>query len=74
MAWREEARFGNVEASGPVTAAGGVVLPTYTTATLPSAATGTVVICSDGNGGAATLAHFNGTNWLDSDGDTCSAS
>jgi hypothetical protein len=46
--------------------AAGPVLPTFTLAQLPSAAsnTGRIVRCSNGNAGAACLAVSNGTSWL----------
>lgn len=52
-------------------------LPVHTVANAPSAAAagvGAVIFVSNGNGGAATIAVSNGTNWLDADGDTISAS
>jgi len=60
--------------SGPVTSTAGfigdIVLPTYTVATAPSAATagaGTIVYVSNGAGGTAILAFSDGTNWKRSD-------
>jgi len=60
--------------SGPVTSTAGfigdIVLPTYTVANAPSAATagaGTIVYVSNGAGGAAILAFSDGTNWKRSD-------
>ena len=45
---------------------GPVVLPTYTTVTLPNvaASVGMLVRCSDGDAGGACLALSNGTHWL----------
>ena len=68
--------------SGPVTSTAGfigdIVLPTYTVATAPSAATagaGTIVYVSNGAGGTAILAFSDGTNWKRSDtGGTIAAS
>lgn len=81
MAWRERARFGVVSvektlaveeaisSSTTVTAAIAVVLPTYTVATAPAAAsyTGGMIYLSDGAGGNPTSAVSDGTNWLRSD-------
>lgn len=60
--------------SGPVTSTNGfigdIVVPTYTVANAPSAATagaGTVVFVSNGAAGAAILAFSDGTNWKRSD-------
>jgi len=60
--------------SGPVTSTAGfigdIVLPTYTVATAPSAATagaGTIVYVSNGAGGTAILAFSDGANWKRSD-------
>jgi len=60
--------------SGPVTSTAGfigdIVLPTYTVANAPSAATagaGTIVYVSNGAGGTAILAFSDGTNWKRSD-------
>jgi len=44
---------------------GGLVLPTYTVATLPTnRVTGTIVYCSDGNAGQESLVLYDGTNWV----------
>tara|TARA_R110001599_G_scaffold234353_4_gene433487 strand:- start:2026 stop:2250 length:225 start_codon:yes stop_codon:yes gene_type:complete len=67
--------------SGPVTSTAGfvgdIIVPTYTVATAPSAATagaGTLVYVSNGAAGAAILAFSNGTDWKRSDtGATISA-
>jgi hypothetical protein len=60
--------------SGPVTSTNGfigdIVVPTYTVANAPSAATagaGTLVYVSNGAAGAAILAFSNGTDWKRSD-------
>ena len=60
--------------SGPVTSTAGfvgdIIVPTYTVATAPSAATagaGTIVYVSNGAGGTAILAFSNGTDWKRSD-------
>ena len=60
--------------SGPVTSTAGfigdIVLPTYTVANAPSAATagaGTIVYVSNGAGGTAILAFSDGANWKRSD-------
>ena len=68
--------------SGPVTSTNGfigdIVVPTYTVANAPSAATagaGTIVFVSNGAGGSAILAFSDGTNWKRSDtGATIAAS
>jgi len=68
--------------SGPVTSTAGfvgdIIVPTYTVANAPSAATagaGTIVYVSNGAGGAAILAFSNGTDWKRSDtGATIAAS
>jgi hypothetical protein len=54
----DDARLDSLEA--------GPILPTYTVAALPAAAsnTGRIVRCSNGNAGAACLAVSNGTSWL----------
>lgn len=64
----------NTTFSGPVTSTAGfigdIVLPTYTVATAPSAATagaGTIVYVSNGAGGTAILAFSDGANWKRSD-------
>jgi len=67
--------------SGPVTSTAGfigdIIVPTYTVANAPSAATagaGTVVYVSNGAAGSAILAFSNGTDWKRSDtGATISA-
>tara|TARA_R110000744_G_scaffold136452_1_gene246368 strand:+ start:115 stop:339 length:225 start_codon:yes stop_codon:yes gene_type:complete len=67
--------------SGPVTSTAGfvgdIIVPTYTVANAPSAATagaGTLVYVSNGAAGAAILAFSNGTDWKRSDtGATISA-
>jgi len=72
----------NTNFSGPVTSTAGfigdIVLPTYTVANAPSAATagaGTIVYVSNGAGGTAILAFSNGTDWKRSDtGATIAAS
>jgi hypothetical protein len=72
----------NTTFSGPVTSTNGfigdIVVPTYTVANAPSAATagaGTVVFVSNGAAGAAILAFSDGTNWKRSDtGGTIAAS
>ena len=72
----------NTTFSGPVTSTNGfigdIVVPTYTVASAPSAATagaGTVVFVSNGAAGAAILAFSDGTNWKRSDtGGTIAAS
>ena len=60
--------------SGPVTSTAGfvgdIIVPTYTVANAPSAATagaGTIVYVSNGAGGTAILAFSDGTNWKRSD-------
>ena len=60
--------------SGPVTSTAGfigdIIVPTYTVANAPSAATagaGTVVYVSNGAGGTAILAFSDGTDWKRSD-------
>ncbi len=68
--------------SGPVTSTNGfigdIVVPTYTVANAPSAATagaGTIVFVSNGAAGSAILAFSDGTNWKRSDtGATIAAS
>jgi len=68
--------------SGPVTSTAGfvgdIIVPTYTVANAPSAATagaGTIVYVSNGAGGTAILAFSNGTDWKRSDtGATIAAS
>ena len=64
----------NTTFSGPVTSTNGfvgdIVVPTYTVANAPSAATagaGTVVYVSNGAAGSAILAFSDGTNWKRSD-------
>ena len=72
----------NTTFSGPVTSTNGfigdIVVPTYTVANAPSAATagaGTVIYVSNGAAGAAILAFSDGTNWKRSDtGGTIAAS
>ena len=72
----------NTTFSGPVTSTNGfigdIVVPTYTVASAPSAATagaGIVVFVSNGAAGAAILAFSDGTNWKRSDtGGTIAAS
>lgn len=45
--------------------AGTVTLPTYTVATVPSAATvGKIIYVSNGLAGAPCIAVANGTNWI----------
>ena len=68
--------------SGPVTSTNGfigdIVVPSYTVANAPSAATagaGTIVFVSNGAAGSAILAFSDGTNWKRSDtGATIAAS
>lgn len=59
--------------SGPVTSTNGFIgtttgaatVPTYTVATVPSAATvGQIIYVSNGLAGAPCLAVANGTNWI----------
>ena len=64
----------NTTFSGPVTSTNGfvgdIIVPTYTVATAPSAATagaGTIVYISNGAAGSAILAFSNGTDWKRSD-------
>ena len=64
----------NTTFSGPVTSTAGfigdIIVPTYTVANAPSAATagaGTVVYVSNGAAGSAILAFSNGTDWKRSD-------
>ena len=64
-------RFGvdNLEADNlevdTLTAKSPVVLPTYTVATAPAAATaGSIAYISDGAGGNPVVAFSNGTDWL----------
>ena len=64
----------NTTFSGPVTSTAGfigdIIVPTYTVANAPSAATagaGTLVYVSNGAGGSAILAFSDGTNWKRSD-------
>tara|TARA_B110000971_G_scaffold180046_1_gene186490 strand:+ start:1443 stop:1667 length:225 start_codon:yes stop_codon:yes gene_type:complete len=64
----------NTTFSGPVTSTAGfigdIIVPTYTVANAPSAATagaGTVVYVSNGAGGTAILAFSDGTDWKRSD-------
>jgi len=72
----------NTTFSGPVTSTNGfvgdIVVPTYTVANAPSAATagaGTIVYVSNGAAGSAILAFSDGTNWKRSDtGATIAAS
>ena len=72
----------NTTFSGPVTSTNGfigdIVVPTYTVANAPSAATagaGTIVYVSNGAAGSAILAFSDGTNWKRSDtGGTIAAS
>lgn len=72
----------NTTFSGPVTSTNGfigdIVVPTYTVANAPSAATagaGTIVFVSNGAAGSAILAFSDGTNWKRSDtGATIAAS
>jgi len=54
---------GNV--TGNVT--GFVDVPVYTVATAPDASgysAGTIIVITDGNAGAGTLAYSDGTNWI----------
>lgn len=58
--------------SGPVVSTNGfqglVELPTYTVATVPSAAVaGGIIYVSDGAAGSPILAFFDGANWKRSD-------
>lgn len=64
----------NTTFSGPVTSTngfvGGIVVPTYTVANAPSAATagaGSVAYVSNGAAGSAILSFSDGTNWKRSD-------
>lgn len=63
----------NTTFSGPVTSTNGFIgtttgaatVPTYTVATVPSAATvGQIIYVSNGLAGAPCLAVANGTNWI----------
>ena len=69
--------------SGPVTSTNGFVgnitgaatLPTYTVATVPSAATvGQIIYVSNGLAGAPCIAVANGTNWISPAGTAVAAS
>ncbi len=72
----------NTTFSGPVTSTAGfigdIIVPTYTVANAPSAATagaGTLVYVSNGAAGSAILAFSDGTDWKRSDtGGTIAAS
>ncbi len=72
----------NTTFSGPVTSTAGfigdIIVPTYTVASAPSAATagaGTLVYVSNGAAGSAILAFSDGTDWKRSDtGGTIAAS
>lgn len=70
----------NTNFSGPVTSTNGfvgdIVLPTYTVATAPSAATagaGATIFVSDGLAGSPILAFSDGTDWLTSSAGTAIA-
>lgn len=60
MNWRGKANFGTVTCSS------GLILPTYTVASLPTTGkkTGEIVYCSNGNAGQETLALWNGSAWI----------
>ena len=52
--------------SGPVLSQNGFLYPTFTVATVPSAAgnTGVAIYVSNGAAGSPVLAFSNGTDWL----------
>ena len=64
--------------SGPVASDNGFIAPTYTVATaasIPAAdkTIGQVIYISNGRAGLPTLAVWNGTNWIASNGLTAAA-